>query len=359
MLGSALTSITRIFLVAVAILAMALPVAAADPRFDGVVLRIGTWGGTNRDALQEAVGKVFEARGGKIEWVIGSPQDNFAKIVASRGHGEPPMDAFEILGSMVPEILGRDMLMKLDYDNIPHAKLLDPSQVKETLVATWTTQEMIVYNKAKFAELGIAPPHSLKDFADPRLAGRVMIPDISSGGGLEALGAFAITAGGDEANIDPGLALIHSIKGVKYWKAGGDLITSFKSGDTWLGMAHAGWAVRTAYAGVDVGTIPPVLGTHAGLVKEGWIGVVRSSKHQDAAEFYIDTFLGAEAQYQMAVKTGTFPVNPQAWGRLAETPVVKDLMILDPKAIANMTKLDFARINLSQWNDHWNRAMTP
>jgi putative spermidine/putrescine transport system substrate-binding protein len=344
-------------LAAVVLPALGGPAAGAEKRFDGVVLRIGTWGGTNRDALQDAVGKNFEALGGKIEWVIGSPQDNFAKIAAARGRGEPPMDAFEIIGSLVPEVTGRDMLAKLNYANIPNAKVLDPSQVRDTLVATWTTQEMIVYNKMKFAELGLQPPRSLKDFAEPRLAGRVMIPDISSGGGLEAVGAFAITAGGDEANIDPGLALIHSIPSVRFWKAGGDMVTGFKSGDIWLAMAHAGWAVRTNYAGVDVGTVPPILGTHAGLVKEGWIGVVRGTKRQEAAEFYIDTFLGVDAQYQMAVKTGTFPVNPAAWPLLAETPVIKDLMVLDPKAIANMTKLDFTKINLSQWNDRWNRAM--
>ena len=50
--------------------------------------------------------------------------------------------------------------------------------------------------------------------------------------------------------------------------------------------------------------------------------------------------------------------NPAAWPRLADTPVIKDLMILDPKAIGNMTKLDFAKINLSQWNDRWNRTMS-
>ena len=358
MLQSTGKTISGIAVALAALVAVAAPSGAAEARFDGVVLRIGTWGGTNRDALQDAVGKAFEARGGKIEWVIGSPQDNFAKIAAARGHGDPPMDAFEIIGSLVPEVTGRDMLAKLDYGNLPNAKDLTAAQRQPTMVATWTTQEMIVYNKTKFAELGIAPPHSLKEFADPRLAGRVMIPDISSGGGLEAVGAFAITAGGDEANIDPGLALIHSIPKVRFWKAGGDVVSSFKSGDTWLAMAHAGWAVRTNYAGVDVGTVPPELGSHAGLVKEGWIGVVRGSKNQAAAEFYINEFISAEAEYQMAVKTGTFPVNPAAWPRLAETPVIKDLMVLDPKAIANMAKLDFAKINLSQWNDRWNRAMT-
>jgi hypothetical protein len=37
--------------------------------------------------------------------------------------------------------------------------------------------------------------------------------------------------------------------------------------------------------------------------------------------------------------------------------VIKDLVVLDPKAIAKMTKLDFTKINLSQWNDRWNRTM--
>src|SRR5260370_264197 len=83
-----------------------------------------------------------------------------------------------------------------------------------------THQERTIYNGGKLAELGSAPPKSLADLADPRLRGRVMIPDISSGGGLEAVGAFALTAGGNEANIDPGLQLIRSIPDLRLWKAG-------------------------------------------------------------------------------------------------------------------------------------------
>src|SRR4029077_4279738 len=126
-------------------------------------------------------------------------------------------------------------------------KELPADQRQAKLAAIWTTQEMIVYSPKQVREIGLPAPTPLADLADPKLAGRVMIPDISSGGGLEAVGAFAITAGGNESDIDPGLALIHSIPRVRFWKAGGDLVTAFKSGDVWLAMAHAGWAVRTNY----------------------------------------------------------------------------------------------------------------
>jgi hypothetical protein len=38
--------------------------------------------------------------------------------------------------------------------------------------------------------------------------------------------------------------------------------------------------------------------------------------------------------------------------------VLKDLIVLDPGKIANMAKLDPAKINLSQWNDQWNRMIS-
>lgn len=331
--------------------------AQQEQRFDGVTLRVGTWGGTNRDALKEHAAVELEKRGGKVEFVIGSPQDNFAKIVAARGR-DVPMDAFEILGSLLPEVAGRNLLAPLNHANLPNTKFIGPDQVKPTVVATWTTQEMIFYNWEKLQELKLEPPKSLRDLTNPAFAGRVMIPDISSGGGIEGVGAFALTAGGDETNIEPGLRLIREISGVKFWKAGVDVITQFKSGDIYVAVAHAGWAVRTAYAGVPIRTVPAQIGSHTGMIKEGWIGVVRGSKVQAAAEFYINTMLSTEVQYQMSVKTGTVAVNREALKRLGNVPVVKDLVILDPDRIKKMVKLDPAKINLSQWNDQWNRMIT-
>src|ERR1043166_573554 len=337
------------------LVASASAVAAEDTRFQGVTLRVGTWGGATRDGLRDYVASEIEKRGGKVEVVIGSPEDNFAKVIASRG--QPPVDVLEFLGSMVPEIRGRDLLLKMNFKNIPNAKFLQADQVNDFMVATWNTQEVIIYNKDKFRENNLQPPESLNDLRNPKLAGRVMIPDIASGGGIEAVGAFALTAGGNEQNIEPGLKMIREIQGLRFWKAGGDVVTQFKSGDIWAAVAHAGWAVRTAQAGVNVATVPARIGAKRGMIKEGYVGVVKGTRNQEAAEFFINTYLTTEAQHQFAAKTGVVPVNRQARMQLDSTPVVKDLVVLDQGKIDNMVKLDPGKINLSEWNDKWNRMI--
>jgi putative spermidine/putrescine transport system substrate-binding protein len=327
--------------------------SAEETRFRGVTLRVGTWGGATRDALRDYVASELERRGAKVEFVIGSPQDNFAKLVAARG--QVPFDVVEFLGTMEPEVVGRNLLAKLDTRNIPNGKV--STQAGDLMVPTWITEEMIIYNKDKFRENGIAPPESLADLRNPKLAGRIMIPDISSGGGIESLGAFALTAGGDESNVAPGLKLIQELPGVRFWKAGGEVVTQFKSGDIWVAVAHAGWALRTAQAGAPVATVPARIGTRQGMIKEGFIGVVKGSPNQEAAEFFINTYLSPEAQLQFALKVGVVPVVQDARAKMVESPLIKELVILDRARIDNMVRLDPAKIDLSRWNEQWNRSV--
>lgn len=327
---------------------------APDPnQFKGVTLRVATWGGATRDGLRDYVASELEKRGAKVEFVIGSPQDNFAKLVSARG--QVPFDVFEFLGTMRPDVEGRQALAKLDAAGIPNAKGL-PSATAD-MVPTWITEEMIIYNKKAFADNGIAPPKSLADLKNPKLAGRIMIPDISSGGGIEALGAFALTAGGDERNIEPGLKLINELPNVRFWKSGGEVITQFKSGDIWVAIAHAGWALRTAKAGVPVATVPAKIGKHEGMVKEGFVGVVKGSPNQKAAEFFINTYLSAEAQEKFALKVGVVPMVTEARAAMARDPLLRELVILEPARIDNMARLDPNKIDLAKWDQEWSRSV--
>jgi putative spermidine/putrescine transport system substrate-binding protein len=329
--------------------------AGEETRFKGVTLRVATWGGATRDSLRDYVASELERRGAKVEFIVGSPQDNFAKLIAARGN--VPFDVFEFIGTMRPEIEARDVLAKLDMARIPNARGLQLTPPSDRMVPTWVTEEMIVYNKDQFRQAGIAPPKSLADLANPKLDGRIMIPDIASGGGLESVGAFALTAGGNEGNIKPGLELINRLPGVRFWKAGGELVTQFKSGDIWVGVAHAGWALRTARAGVPVATVPARIGAHQGMVKEGLVGVVKGTKNQEAAEFFINQYLSPEAQEKFAMKVGVVPVVQAARAKMSDDPVLRELVVLDPAKIANMVRLDPQKIDLGKWNDEWNRKV--
>ena len=54
-------------------------------QFDGVTLRVATWGGSWKENMVQAIVPKFEALGGKIEFVTGSRQANLAKLIAARG----------------------------------------------------------------------------------------------------------------------------------------------------------------------------------------------------------------------------------------------------------------------------------
>jgi putative spermidine/putrescine transport system substrate-binding protein len=330
--------------------------AGEETRFAGVTLRVATWGGATRDALRDHVAVEIEKRGGKVEFVIGSPQDNLAKLIAARG--QAPFDVYEFLGTMRPEIEARGLLAKLNMANIPTARGLPGVPAGDLMVPTWITQEMIIYNPDRFRENGIPVPVTLSDLRNPKLAGRIMIPDISSGGGIEMVGAFALTAGGDETNITPGLQMIRSLPDARFWKAGGEVVNQFKSGDIWVAMAHAGWALRSAKAGASVKTVPPRIGNATGLLKEGYVGVVKGSRQQAAAEFFIRTYLTEQAQYEFALKTAVVPVVAEARARMSSEPMLRELLVLDAARIQGMVRLNPAKIDLSKWNDEWNRTVT-
>ena len=134
--------------------------------FDGVTLRVATFGGPWRDDLAKNLAPKIEALGGKVEFIIGSPQDNLAKLIAARGR-EPPFDVVEILDAQVDQVIEGGLIVPLDYAAIPNAGQIEPWQRMPNAIGIWTTQEVICYDKGKFAELGIPPPTTYKDLANP------------------------------------------------------------------------------------------------------------------------------------------------------------------------------------------------
>ena len=132
--------------------------AQAKP-FDGVTLRVATFGGPWRDDLVKFVAPKIEAMGAKVEFIIGSPQDNLAKIIAARGR-EAPFDVVEILDAQFDQVVEGGLLVPIDYNAVPNSSQIEGWQRNPNGVGNWTTQEVICYDKGKFAELGLPVPHA-------------------------------------------------------------------------------------------------------------------------------------------------------------------------------------------------------
>lgn len=331
---------------------------AEDKPFDGVTLRVATWGGSWKENIENVIVPKFQKLGGQIEFVSGSPQANLAKLIAARGN--IPFDVMEILDAQEHDMLGSVFLQPLDLDAIPNKAHLSPWQYAHpTLIASWFTQEGICYNAEKFEELGIPAPTTYEDLIRPELAGRISIPDINSGGGMANFGAMAHAAGGDETNVKPALDLINRLDALKFWSRGGEVITQFSSGDIYAALAHAGWCVRTHKAGNPVKMAHPVINDqHTGVMKYGWLGIIKDTPNAAAANWFINEYLDTDFQYEFATKSGVVPVNQAAIARLGDDPLLRDLLELDPDAIARELRIDYSKVNVSEWTDQWSRSVS-
>lgn len=346
-------------LISAAFLALGMSVGTVSfaGEFDGVTLKVATWGGSWKENIEDEIVPKFEAMGGKIEFVTGSPQANLAKLIAGRGRA--PFDVMEVLDAQEKDFFTtNEFIQKIDYANMANVKHLQKWQYNDWRIASWSTQESICYNRDKFAELGIPAPTTYADLTNKKLAGRISIPDITSGGGLANFGAIAYAAGGNEQNVKPGLELIKNMNALKFWSRGGEVVTQFQSDDIYAAVVHSGWCVRARNAGVNVMTVHPIIGNGAvGVNKYGWLVIMKSSENVKAANWFLNAYNDKDFQLLYASKSGVVPVNQKAIKLLKSDPVLAEMLQLDPADIANELRIDYSKVDISDWIDQWNRSV--
>ena len=357
-----LLSKLAVLTVAAGAMAVAAPASAGD--LDGQEIKVCTWGGSWRDVQLESIVKGpggLEARGARVEFVTGSPQDNMAKLIAARGR--PVCDVIEVLDATWDEMVELDFVVdELDFGLIPNAEETLAYLRGKNHTGSWFTQEGICYNADKFREHGIPEPTTYKDLIHPKLEGLIQIPDITSGGGLANFSAIVKAAGGDETNVQPGLDLIRAMKVRKFWKRGSEGVTLLENGDIWALISHVGWCMRGYKAGQTYLKFahPVIDDKHVGVNKFGFLSIVKNSPMEvrAAAHAYINGYLDEETQFQMSSRAGTIPVNVKAQARLAEDPVLAEMAVLDAEGIAKEYRVKYKGIDITTWNDQWNRAVT-
>ena len=331
--------------------------AQQQKRFDGVTLRFATYGGGFDKAVQEGAGAAFEALGGKIEYIQGSPANHLAKLIAARG-GRPPFDVFDIADSTMIDTLEGAFLEKIDLSNIPNLKELLPSQYSDTAIAGWMSQDGIMYNTEKFKELGIPAPTGNLDLLNPKLKDRVMAIDLTTPGSVHMIVAIAKAAGCDESNLDAGFDFLKKLHAVKYYKVGSEGLLNIKVGEVYAVTTSAGFAAQGKRDGVPLAFVHPQVGKYRGFNKINYVGIAKGSPNKKAAEWFINAYLSDQNQYILADRRGVVPANAAARQRLANDPVLKDFFILDKDEFANMMPIDWKKVDISSFADKWNRAIS-
>jgi putative spermidine/putrescine transport system substrate-binding protein len=332
--------------------------AAQDKRFDGVTLRVATYGGPWKDGLQSLIAADMEKLGAKVEFITGPPSAHLAKLIAARGKA-PPFDLTEVDEPSAPQFLKAGVLQKFDPALLPNAAgLVSPIAKDGFLVPDWVFQDGVVYNADKFKELGLPKPTRYRDLLDPKLKGRVGVPDISGNLGLFVVYGFAIDAGGDETNVVPGIENMKKLGATQFFTGNPAAQTALASGDIWANFMGASWAVRLRRAGHSWAKFAHLqVGNNVGLKERGYIGITKGTRNVEAAHYFVNRYISAEVQIELAKQLGSVAVNKDALAALAKDPLLQEIMLLTPAETANMREVDFDKIDVAKWREEWNRIM--
>lgn len=200
------------------------------------------------------------------------------------------------------------------------------------------------YDKAWFAEKGIAPPSDLADLVKPEYAGLVVVqnPATSSPG----LAFLLATVGrfGEEGYLEFWKKLrANKVLVTAGWEdAYFGHFTAASKGDRPIVVSYASSPPAAVYYSEKPLTEAPT----AAVVTDGngfrqieFVGILKGAKELELAKKFVDFMLGKEVQEDIPLQMFVFPANAQAklpevfvkYARVAEKPVVVDPAAIEAK----------------------------
>jgi putative spermidine/putrescine transport system substrate-binding protein len=329
--------------------------------FQGQSLRVASYGGGTGKIFREAVTGPFERRtGAHIEWSEGAPLDFMAQIIGAKG-GPAPYDIALLEDIEAPQAAAQGVIYKLDFNNIPNAKLLPPEALPaDGYSAAWGYFRLgIAYLPDKLKAAGIAPPKNLSIIFDPRLAGHLALPDVTQSNWPNFMPTIAAFLGNPLSDPEPTINKLASIKGASLFGSSSDMEARMTSGEIWValwidgrvnGLKLKGTRIEFAPMGIPDGKG----GTLDYTAVLGLLTVTNPNK-KALAEAWIDTLLSTPVASQIAIRSTYAPSNIEAQKAVKADPKVGPMVDTD---IAKQFTPDFAAWPKVQdkWIDAWGKA---
>jgi len=350
--------------IAAGALALLTPAATvqAQERSD-VTIRVANYGGGFTAAQKKYAADIFTQRTGvKVEFVEGTARDHLAKMIASKGR-QPPFDVVYLEEDVQDEAIAAGVVSKIDpaivtnlrflYDQAKNPQGYGPGMIFYSVG--------IAYNYKKFQEAGIPEPTSWADLWNPKLAGRVAVPDLSQIMGREFLIAAARlrSDGGDEhslAALTKGIDAIAEIKAHSYYTSSATLTAQFQSGEVWA----APWINGRSWALIDRGApIRFLLPKEGGYGNMNTVDVVAGTRYPKEAQAYLNQVLDPLAQLGQANETPYGPTNKLLAPVIKEYPDMAKKFPSSPEDLAKLKMVDWDAFKkvYPQVLDQWNRKV--
>ncbi len=277
--------------------------SAADP------LRFGGYGGALLEVQKSYLGEPFEALTDvKIQWTASTEEVYTNKLTATAGSA-PPFDLIMLDEPWYSLVRVRGLAEKLNATRVPNLRnvkkeFLLPDNVGACLFSFTLG---IVYNKTKFAELGIPAPSRWQDLANPKLSGHVGTQTMAATAPKHLLAAYAIQFGDPPTKWDRAIDEVAKIKFHSFSSGVADLVAKMEAGEIWAAPMTNGRAQSMIDKGLPVAFILPENGdgTRGGVACTALV-LTKGSPNRVSAEKFISFALSPGAQMMQAVSKNPY-----------------------------------------------------
>ena len=332
--------------------------ATAQADLKGKSLVVATYGGSWRDAVAKSIANPLVEAGVHVDYVLGNPDDNLAKLISAKRQGQIPFDTVEGSPLTYPDAYKASLFEKIDYAAIPETKNIPDWAREEGQVTTNWSPDGIVYNESKFSEAGVAKPQDYLDLRNPKLKGHVAFPAPDNVFHWAAVVGLAYRGGGDEENLIPAIRYIKEIAPVYFFTASVELSTRFGSGDIWAAPWSAGWAVRMKRAGLPISVAYASFGKKVGALFPDPVSIVKGTPNREAAMAFLRSWLSIDGLSQFCAATGVLPVSTAARAKFVELdPFSRSMVPWTDEDIENCYRLNWPKLDGKKWRETWNREM--
>ena len=315
-------------------------------------LRVASAGGLFTDLQRRYAAEIFTRQTGiKVEFIDGNAHDHLTKLVAARGRNVP-FDVAYLDEDVHDAAVRLKLVQKIDpaiVTNLEHIidKAKSPENYGPFLQFLSTG---IAFNRKKFQEAGIPTPTSWKDLWDPRLAGKIAIPELSHPTGRGFVIAAARLEGSDERDLSKGIESIAKIKAHSYFSSTVQAEALFTTGDVWAAPMPSGRAWGLHAKNRDIWFFDPKEG---GVSSPYVIDVVAGTPNAKAANEYVNAVLHPLQQLGQATELSFTPVNKEVLALLKGYPDIANKLV-DTSTIYQPNWAAFTR-NYDNAVQLWNR----
>lgn len=316
---------------------------------------VGSYGGSTETVLKQRVIPAFEKlTGDKIVYVAGNSTDTLAKLQAEKNN--PQFDVVLIDDGPMEQAVQYGFCANLEpapiyKDLYPLARIAGG----EKALALGVVATGIFYNEAAFKKAGWAAPDSWENLTDKKYSGKLVIPPISNGYGLQTLIKFAELRGGGTGNIDPGFtALTKEVApNVLAWEPSpGKMTELFQNGDAVIGVWGSGRVKALQDTGFPVKFVYPKEGAFALLTA---VCAVAKPSPKPNAQKFVQYLFSPEVQATLAAGQAWGPVN----SKVKLPPEVAAQVPYGSAQIAKLQSVDYKIVNAkrAEWTNRWNRSV--